>query len=128
MKRTAVLVEILFGLLFLALSMTAVLQLISRAYLCSTASERKQRASLAMQELIERYHGDPQREDTVVGYDAAFCPADADSAVNTVRVDVEAEKAGTGVLYRYCLTALDAGGAEIAALAGACYAPGEVSP
>ena len=128
MKRTAVLVEILFCVLFLALSMTAVLQLISRAYLCSTASERKQRASLAMQELLERYHGDPQREDTVACYDAAFRPADADKAVNTVRVDVETEQAGTGVLYRYSLTALDGAGTEIAVLAGACYAPGEVSP
>ena len=128
MKRTAVLVEILFCVLFLALSMTAVLQLVSRAYLCSTASERKQRASLAMQELLEGYHADPQREDGVVSYDAAFRPADADKAVNTVRVDVEAETAGTGVLYRYSLTALDAAGTEIASLAGACYAPGEVSP
>ncbi len=126
MKRSTVLIEVILDVLFLALALVVLLRLFSAAHLTSDLSEKKTRASLAMQTVLERSLLDPPDADETYWYDACFQPAEA-AAENRIELAVADEPAGTGVVRTLTLTAF-AGETEIAALSGGRYLPGEATP
>lgn len=126
MKRNAVLIELILDVLFLALTLVALLRLFSAAHETSVISQGKTRASLAMQSVMEAYRLDPPDADETLWYDESFAPADA-GAENRIEIRIADEPAGTGTVRTVTLTAY-AGQRELASLAGGCYLPGEVTP
>lgn len=126
MKRSAVLIELILDVLFLALALVALLQLFSAAYATSAASENKTRASLAMQSVMEQCRLDPPDADETRWYDDAFAPAGA-GAANRIEIQVQDERTGAGVVRTLTLTAF-VGEQELASLRGGCYLPEEATP
>lgn len=127
MKRSAVLIELILDVLFLALTLVVLLRLFSAAHETNVLSEQKTLSSLEMQSVMEASRLDPPDADKTLWYDAAFLPADAADAVCRIEIRVSDETAGTGVVRTLALTAF-AGEREIAGLVGGCYLAGEVAP